>query len=187
MRLFVALELPAGVRDAMVNATANLRSEAAGVRWSKPESMHVTLKFLGQTEASLLPPIKAALEQIISAGPVSLRLRGVGFFPDENRPRVMWCGVEASPNLAELAADIEKNLQLLGFEVETRRYVPHVTLARLNSARDVAKLVRAAAPLTSYDFGAARESQFHLFESVLKPSGSEYKKLATFHFVKDAR
>ena len=94
---------------------------------------------------------------------------------------------DASPNLAELAAKIEKSLQPLGFEAEARRYVPHVTLARLNSARAIEKLVRAAGPLTSYDFGAARESQFYLFESVLKPSGSQYKKLATFPFVKDAR
>jgi 2'-5' RNA ligase len=187
MRLFVALELPAEVRDAIVKTTANLRPEAPGARWSKPGSIHVTLKFLGETDENLLPQIKMALEQIVSPDTVSLRLRGVGFFPDEKRPRVMWCGVEASPNLAELAAEIEKSLQPLGFEAETRRYVPHVTLARLNSARDVEKLVRAAGPLTSYDFGAARESQFHLFQSVLKASGSEYKKLATFPFIKDAQ
>ena len=187
MRLFVALDLPAEVRDAIVNTTASLRSESSGARWSKPEAMHVTLKFLGETDPNLLREIKAALEQIVSADPVSFRLRGVGFFPDEKRPRVMWCGVDASPNLAELAAKIEKSLQPLGFEAEARRYVPHVTLARLNSARAIEKLVRAAGPLTSYDFGAARESQFYLFESVLKPSGSEYQKLATFPFVKDAR
>jgi 2'-5' RNA ligase len=181
MRLFVALDLPAEVRDAIVNTTASLRSESSGARWSKPE------KFRGETDANLLPEIKAALEQIVSADPVSFRLRGVGFFPDERRPRVMWCGVDAWPNLAELAAQIEKSLQPLGFEAEARRYVPHVTLARLNSARAIEKLVRAAGPLTSYDFGAARESQFYLFESVLKPSGSEYQKLATFPFVKDAR
>jgi RNA 2',3'-cyclic 3'-phosphodiesterase len=187
MRLFVALDLPAEIRDAIVKASASLRSEAAGARWSKPEAMHVTLKFLGETDENLLPQIKAALERAVSSDAVSLRLRGVGFFPEEKRPRVMWCDVEASPNLAELAAEIEKSLLPLGFEAEARRYVPHITLARLNAARDVEKLVRAAGPLASYDFGAARESNFHLFESVLKPSGSEYKKLATFLFVKDAR
>ena len=186
MRLFAALDLPAEVRDAMLKTTANLRAEAPGARWSKPESLHVTLKFLGETDESLLPRIKIVLEKIGAAGAVALSLRGVGFFPDAKRPRVMWCGVRASPNLAELAVEIEKSLHTLGFQMEGRPYVPHVTLARLNSARNVEKLVRAAAPLTSYDFGAARESEFHLFESVLKPSGSEYKKLATFRFVKDA-
>jgi len=186
MRLFVALDLPAEVRDAIVRVTSSLRTKAPGARWSKPESMHVTLEFLGETDESLLPQIKIALEHIVSSDTVSLSLRGVGFFPDEKRPRVMWCGVAASPNLPELAATIEKSLHTLGFKPEDRPYVPHITLARLNSARDVLKLVRAAAPLASYDFGAARASEFHLFESVLKPSGSEYQKLATFRFVKDA-
>jgi len=130
--------------------------------------MHVTLKFLGQTDDQKLAPVKTALQQMISLEFVSLRFRGVGFFPNEKNPRVMWCGVEASPNLFDLVSAIENALKPLGFEPETRRYVPHVTLARLNSARQVEKLVRAAGPLTSYDFGAARAAQFHLYESVLK-------------------
>ena len=186
MRLFVALDLPAQVREAIVRTTASLRTEAPGARWSKPESLHVTLKFLGEADESLLPQIKLALEHIVSSDAVSLSLRGVGFFPDEKRPRVMWCGVTASPNLPDLAAAIERSLHTMGFKPEGRPYVPHITLARLNSARNLEKLVRAAEPLASYDFGAARESEFHLFESVLKPSGPEYKKLATFRFVKDA-
>jgi 2'-5' RNA ligase len=187
MRLFVAFELSSEVRDAIAKVTASLRPESPGARWSRPEAMHVTLKFLGQADEQKTPNVKATLEQIVSAEPVSLRFRGVGFFPDENRPRVLWCGVEPTPNLFDLASTMEKSLQLLGFEPENRPYVPHVTLARLNSARNVEKLVRAAAPLKTYDFGATRESQFHLFESVLKSSGSEYQKLATFPFVKDAR
>jgi RNA 2',3'-cyclic 3'-phosphodiesterase len=187
MRLFVAIELPSEVREAMTKITESLHPESPGARWSAPEAMHVTLKFLGQTDDQKLAPTTTALQQITLVELVSLRFRCVGFFPDEKSPRVMWCGVEASPNLFELASAIEGALEPLGFAPETRRYVPHVTLARLNSARNVEKLVRAAAPLKSYDFGAARASQFHLYESVLKKSGSEYKKLATFSFVKDAQ
>jgi RNA 2',3'-cyclic 3'-phosphodiesterase len=187
MRLFVAFDLSPEVRAAIVQTTASLHPEAPGARWSAPESLHVTLKFLGQTDDQKLAQVQAALQQIISLESVSLRFRGVGFFPDEKRPRVMWSGVERSPNIFDLASAIEESLKPLGFEPETRRFVPHVTLARLNSARNLEKLVRAAAPLTSYDFGATRESQFHLYESVLKKSGSEYKKLATFPFVKEAQ
>ena len=149
--------------------------------------MHVTLKFLGQADAQKLEPIRQTLARIALPESISLRFQGVSFFPDEEKPRVMWCGVEPSPNLFALVASIESSLPHLGFGPETRPYVPHVTLARLNSARNIDKLVRAAAPLKSYDFGAARESEFQLFESVLKPSGSEYKKLATFRFVEDAQ
>jgi RNA 2',3'-cyclic 3'-phosphodiesterase len=185
MRLFVALEIDAPIRDALEKITTLLKSESPGARWSRPESMHVTLKFLGHAEARRLEPVRTAFVKITSRQPISLRFRGVGFFPDEKGPQVMWCGVEATPNLFELAESIEHSLAPLGFKREARLFKPHVTLARLNSARNVEKLVRAAAPLKSYDFGAARESEFHLFESVLKPSGSEYKKLATFLFVKD--
>jgi RNA 2',3'-cyclic 3'-phosphodiesterase len=187
MRLFVALEIAPAVRDALARFVGPLKSESPGARWSKPEAMHVTLKFLGPTDPQKLESARIILANIISLQPISLQFRGIGFFPDDKRPRVLWCGIEATPNLFELAAAIENSLASLGFEPEARRFTPHLTLARLNSATHVEKLIRAAAPLKSYDFGAARESEFHLFESVLKPSGSEYKKLATFLFVKDAQ
>jgi|ERR1700722_8275768 len=187
MRLFVALEIDPAVRDALARIVVPLKSESPGARWSKPEATHVTLKFLGETEAQKVESIRAILAKIVSPQPIMLRFRGIGFFPDEKRPRVMWCGVESTPNLFELATGIETSLTSLGFEPEARRFTPHLTLARLNSASHLEKLIRAATPLKSYDFGAARESEFHLFESVLKPSGSEYKKLATFLFVKDAQ
>jgi len=187
MRLFVALAVAPNIRDAITSVTKDLEVASDGTRWSSPDAMHVTLKFLGQTDAQQLEPLRAALATIVLSAPVSLRYRGVGFFPDDRSPRVMWCGVEAPPNLFELSLSIERFTTSLDFEPESRRYVPHVTLARLNSARNVEKLVRAAAPLKSYDFGSARESEFHLFESVLKKSGSEYKKLASFPFIKDAQ
>lgn len=187
MRLFVALDLPAEVRDALERAVSNLKSQVSGARWSMRESLHLTLKFMGNAGETLLPRITTALAQISHAEPVSLAIRGIEFFPDDKRPRVMFCGVEDSPNLAELAASIETILEPLGFPRETRKYVPHITLARLNSARGIPKLVAAAAPLASYHFGAARAREFHLYQSVLKPVGSEYKKLATFPFAKDAK
>jgi RNA 2',3'-cyclic 3'-phosphodiesterase len=187
MRLFVALDLPGEVCDALERAVAELKIHAPEARWSNRESFHLTLKFLGNADDTLLPQITAALAQIHSAQAVSLALRGVGFFPDEKQPRVMFCGVEASPNLPELAATIESHLEPLGFAREARNYVPHITLARLGSTRGISKLVAAAEPLKSYHFGAASLREFHLYQSVLQPQGSVYKKLATFPFIKDAQ
>ncbi len=187
MRLFVALDLPAEVCDALDRDARDLKPYVAGARWSKRESLHLTLKFMGNADETLLPQITKTLAQIRSSEPVSLALRGIGFFPDQKQPRVMFCGVEHSPNLLEVVAAIESHLEPLGFAPENRKYVPHITLARLGSARDIPKLVAAAEPLAAYHFGAARPEEFHLHQSVLKPVGSEYKKLATFPFVKDAR
>ena len=99
-------------------------------------------------------------------------------------PRVVWCGVEASANLAKLAADIESRLEPLGIPRETRAFVPHLTLARFKSPEGVDGLVRSAAEWSACDFGTARETEFHLFESLLKPGGAEYRKIESYSFVK---
>jgi 2'-5' RNA ligase len=110
-----------------------------------------------------------------------LDFRGIGFFPNEFHPRIIWCGVETSPNLATLAAAVDRALQPLGFPAETRAFTPHLTLARFDSHKGLDTLVRAANNLRSYDFGSARrQSEFYLYQSVLKRGGSEYTRLATF-------
>jgi RNA 2',3'-cyclic 3'-phosphodiesterase len=185
MRLFVALDLPDAVRRALGELIAQLIPNSRSARWVRPESMHVTLKFLGNVDAQKLDAICAVLATIHSAQPVQLHFRGIGFFPNERRPRVIWSGIEATPNLFELAAAMEQALEPLGFARESPAFVPHLTLARLNSSQGVENLVAAAEAMKSYDFGAAQETEFHLFESVLKRSGAEYKKLATFSFAKD--
>jgi 2'-5' RNA ligase len=183
MRLFVAFDLPSAVRNALSTLIQRLKPECRAARWVRPESLHVTLKFLGETDPQKLPEIRAALAPIQFAQPVAMDFRVLGFFPNEFRPRVLWCGVQAGANLAELAAAVEEALEPLGFTRETRTYSPHLTLARLEPCDALENLVRAADALKSYDFGATRESEFHLFESLLKPSGAQYTKLAAFRFV----
>jgi 2'-5' RNA ligase len=117
---------------------------------------------------------------------VELDFRGIGFFPNEFHPRVIWCGVEASPNLTMLAASVDRALQPLGFPPETRAFTPHLTLARFDSHKGLDTLVRAANNLKSYDFGSARQSEFYLYQSVLKRGGAEYTRLATFLFAEKA-
>jgi RNA 2',3'-cyclic 3'-phosphodiesterase len=186
MRLFIALDLPHAVRRALADLIAQLKPKSRSARWVRPESMHLTLKFLGNTDAEKLGSIRAALEKIHSAQPVELHFRALGFFPNEFKPRVIWTAVETSANLFELVAALEAVLEPLGFPRESRAFVPHLTLARINATEGIENLVRAADALKSYDFGSARESEFHLFESVLKRSGAEYKKLATYPFVEGA-
>ncbi len=187
MRLFVALDLPDAVRHALAESIERLRPGSQHARWVRPESMHLTLKFLGHVEAEKLTSIRDALESVHSKSAMDLRYRGLGFFPSERRPRVIWSGVEASPNLSELVAALETAVEPLSFERESRSFFPHITLARLNPDEGANNLVAAAESLKSYDFGSARESELHLFESVTKRSGAEYKKLATFSFAKGTK
>ena len=186
MRLFVAFDLPDDVRRALGDLIARLKPECRGARWVRPEGLHLTLKFIGEMSPQKLDPIQSALGTVQSDQPVEMHFRGLGFFPNERRPRVIWCGLEASPNLARLAADVDRALKPLGIPPETRAYVPHLTLARFNSHDGLENIVRAAGELKSYDFGSSRNSEFYLYESFLKPSGAEYKRLATFPIGKGA-
>lgn len=186
MRLFVALDFPDAVRERLRGTMARLKTASAEARWVRPEAMHITVKFVGETKSAKADSIRAALGEVYSPQPVDMRFHGLGFFPHERQPRVLWCGVEASPNLALLAADIERVLSPLGFSGESRGFVPHLTLARFPSPEMAGEITGAAKEFESYDFGSARETQFHLIESLLKPSGAEYNRLASFAFVKGA-
>jgi RNA 2',3'-cyclic 3'-phosphodiesterase len=191
MRLFVALDLPEAVRGGLAATIAELAPiapRASGVRWVRPEALHVTLKFIGHIADERLPDFRAALSPVRSGAPIELHYRGVGFFPNTRRPRVLWCGVKAaSPNLAGLAAEIESALEPLGVARESHTFVPHLTLARLDPSANIRDLMRAAEGIEDQDFGAARETEFHLYESMLKTSGAEYRKLESYSFVKEAR
>ena len=184
MRLFVALDFPDAVRDAIRDLIARLKPLCKSARWVRPEGMHVTLKFIGEVGAEKLEPIVAALAEVRSAGPVEMRFRGVGFFPTERRPRVFWCGIEASPNLAEIASGIGSALVPLKIPAENREFVPHLTFARFDSPHGLTKLIEKAHEIQSLDLGATRQTEFHLYESVLHRSGAEYTKVKSFAFEK---
>jgi 2'-5' RNA ligase len=184
MRLFVAIDPAAQIREKLSEVISTLKPESRAPRWVRTEGMHLTLKFIGDVEAAKLDAIRPALHSASNAQAIALRFRGIGFFPSGERPRVAWCGIETGEELAALAQKVSDLLVPLGVAAETRTFAPHVTLARIPSGQQVDNLVRAANGLKSYDFGAMDAAEFHLFESFLKPSGAEYKRLDTFHFVK---
>jgi 2'-5' RNA ligase len=165
---------------------AELKPLASTARWSRPEGMHVTLKFIGNVDASKLDAIRAVLAAVRSDAPVEMRVRGMGFFPNERRPRVLWSGIEASATLPLLAAHTERALEPLGVAREDRNFSPHLTLARLKDSKRLDELIHAVENMKSRDFGSTRETEFHLFESVTKPSGAEYRKIESYPFVKGA-
>jgi RNA 2',3'-cyclic 3'-phosphodiesterase len=183
VRLFVALDLPDQVRHAISELIAKLQPKSRAARWIKPENLHITLKFIGHVGNEKLSPIESALSSIHAERPVELHFRGMGFFPNERRPRAFWCGIASPPNLAELAANIDRALSPLGVEAETRPFAPHLTLARFKSDEGILEVVQAATDMKSTDFGAATETNFHLYESLLKSTGAQYNRLASFPFV----
>jgi 2'-5' RNA ligase len=191
VRLFVALEIPSAVRDNFAALMDELRktdapSSQRGPRWVRPENLHVTLKFIGHVDATKLEPICAALGLVRSDSPVDIDFRGLSFFPGEKRPRVLWVGAKSSSNLAALAADIDKRLELLGIPRETREFTAHLTLARFDPPGISETLRSAVQKGIDREFGKLRTSEFHLIESKTKPSGAEYTTLKSFRFAAEA-
>jgi len=149
----------------------------------RAENLHVTLKFIGEVQAEKLGDIRVALSAVHSDRLVTLDFRGLGFFPNEKRPRVFWAGIEASPNLQTLANDIDRALEKLGIPPEKRPFSAHLTLARFEPPGLPEKLRAAIQENAKREFGSVAAEEFHLIESKLKPSGAEYTTLESFPFV----
>jgi 2'-5' RNA ligase len=186
MRLFVALDVPEAVREQIRTLIRELEPLCPGARWVRTEGLHVTLKFIGEVSLEKAGRIRAALGTIQPVGPVEMTFRNTGFFPNAKHPRVFWVGMEASPNLAELAAAIEAGLEPLGIAREKRAFQPHLTLARFKSEAGLEKLREALGKLGPLEFGRATADSFDLYESKLRPSGAEYTKLASFSLTRAA-
>lgn len=180
MRLFVALDVPEIVRTAVAGLAAKLRRTCEHARWVRVEGAHVTLKFIGETPAEKTEKIKTALATVPVPSALKINFCGIGFFPNERRPSVLWAGVEASPELNALAAAVENSLEPLGIAREQRQFSPHLTLARFKSSEKLDSLRAAIAAAGPFDFGRALADEFHLYQSILKPGGAEYNRLASF-------
>ena len=183
MRLFVAIEIPSEVRNALAAFVKVLRGIAPQSKWVRAEYLHITLNFLGATEPAKVRAIEDALASIRDAEPVALNFRGLGFFPNEKRARVFWVGMEASANLKALAEGIDHRVHKLGYPLENRPFAPHLTLARFEPPGFPTKLGPAIKENSLRDFGSLTAREFHLIESRLKPTGAEYTTLQSFPFV----
>jgi 2'-5' RNA ligase len=181
MRLFVALNLPAVVRDRLAAAQDRLRQAQADVSWVRAENLHVTLKFLGETMERGLDRIRPALHEAARAGaPFPMEVSGVGSFGGRV-PRIVWVGVrEGAESLVELAGRIETALGRVGFPKERRGFAAHLTLGRVRSPRNAEALLAALQALQAEPFGTVAATQFDLMRSELRPSGSVYTVLEQF-------
>ena len=174
------------MRAALAALLKEFRGIASQVKWARVENMHITLKFLGETDSSKLPAVQTALSAIRSSQPVTLEFRGLGFFPNEKRAKVFWAGMETSSNLPTLAAEIDQAMHKLGFPLEDRPFTPHLTLARFQPPGLPPRLSAAAQEFASREFGSLIAREFHLIESKLTPAGAEYTTLQSFPFVAEA-
>jgi 2'-5' RNA ligase len=194
MRLFVALDIDSEIRRRIGEFRNQMRTLAPDVRWVGPETFHVTLQFLGESEK--LDEIRAALQQVKGTA-VPMAFRSAGFFPNPKSPRVFWIGIESNEHLQKLANSIGAALKPLGFERDAGPYKPHLTLARAGSGRPKPVRGEQSAPgllavraklesLAPVEFGRMTTREFCLYESKLSPTGAQYAKMARYSLSESA-
>ena len=185
MRVFVALDIDDAIRQRLQLFLDGVRGFAPDARWVSPESVHVTLKFIGEKSTEAVAEIKQALGGI-RAGVVEISFRGYGFFPTARAPRVFWVAIEAGPQLATLAKSVDEAVATLGIPKEEHAFSPHLTLARRGGS-GAPGWRKGDAPNQSFQrlqekLAAMPAPEFFLYESQLGRGGSRYTKLAGFGF-----
>jgi 2'-5' RNA ligase len=192
MRIFVALDLDDEIRKRIQQFVDEVRGWAPSARWITPESLHITLKFIGEKPEPLVNQIDGALGQL-AVTPFRVTFSGSGFFPTPRAARVFWAGIEAEPGLSELAQKIEDSLADLGIPKEQRSFSPHLTLARASRGSGApgwiegdkpnpqfAKLLNKMQQSPSPNFGTMTAQEFFLYRSQLSSKGSQYTKIARY-------
>ena len=172
-RLFVGLDLPGSVKDRLLS----LQAGVPGARWQDREQFHLTLRFIGDAEEPDLLDLVNGLGTLDMPS-FTLRLSGTGQFGDK-RPHVIWAGVDENSELRRLAAKVEQVVQRVGFAAETRKFYPHVTLARLKNP-STERVFRYVADHSLFRSDAFDVSEFHLYESHLGSAGAIYQIAASF-------
>jgi 2'-5' RNA ligase len=192
MRIFVGIDLSSEIRDRITRFLEGIQGFAPGVRWVHPESVHITLKFIGEQTPEQVEAITGALRRIESPA-FEIRCGGYGFFPTAKAPRVFWIGIQATPQLAALAESIDLATAELGVPREDRAYSPHLTLGRSGGRSGSPKWRKGDGPNTAFavlekrlaamgelDFGTMTATEFILYQSQLSSKGSRYTKLQRF-------
>ena len=183
LRAFIAIELPKNTLEAIEKQTASLRQTLGNdiIRWVPTQNMHLTLKFLGDIASSHVDFLKQLLTREADSHPqFNLQLGSLGSFPTSRRPRLLWIGIHAPPELASLQKSIEAGTSRLGYEQEERGFSPHLTIGRTRqsiSQLELQKIRAALGTIQLGNIGTAKVDSIHLIKSDLQPNGSVYTKL----------
>jgi len=178
IRLFIAWPLPHEVEQELGRIGFLLKQKGGRVSWVAPKNIHLTARFLGDTDAKLVPDLKRLIDTVAAKShPVSMTIDKLGTFPDVNRPRVIWAGLAGDASSLQLISDmIERGVCDLGFAPESKRFKPHLTLGRVKDQRGVEVLMMAVQQFRPSPISVVLD-RLVLFKSTLTPQGSIYERL----------
>jgi len=180
-RTFIGLKIEPNA--VLLQLLSDLKKSLNGeqLRWIDPQNLHLTLRFLGNTEDSQLIAINNALDDLTPQfNNFTLEIEGLGIFGKRSLPKILWAGVKIPQNVYSLVENIEEILVNAGFVGETKPYSPHLTLCRIKSLSDASNLVNLVDDYNKTHFVTQDMNQIILYESVLKNFGAEYVPLRIF-------
>ena len=183
-RCFVAIEISNDLKIKIDDFILSLKQFAPKIKWVKANSLHITLKFLGEISQDLLTQVQNELFAVSNVvNPFEMSISGAGFFPNQNKPRVVWLGLvnENNNSIFKLHEWIDKRLESLGFEREKRRFSPHLTLGRIkfpDNFHDLSEYINQ----NKFHSSRFNVTQVVLMKSVLNPIGAEYSQIKSYPF-----
>ena len=180
MRTFVAVNLDNSVKDAIEKHSAPLRALKAKIKWIEKHNLHLTLNFLGEIRLELTPDITNAVRNACAGVPAfDIGVRGMGCFPEQGNPRVVWVAVdEGAKTLADLAGKIKRCLAGFPVKLEDKRFRAHITIGRIRKMEDPAAFMAEIEKLREHFFGFQNITNIDLMESRLTSSGPNYTIIA---------
>ena len=181
MRLFIAIELPEEVKQGIARVQDQLKRSGASAGWTRPEGIHLTLKFLGEVSDEKVQEIMAALAYAAQGtGTLNLSVEGAGAFPQMKNPRVLWVGVGGDVvRLGILQAAVEDALGKIGFEREARKFSPHLTLARIRFPKPLDNWQQVIEGIKDVKLSGFEVCRLSLMKSELKREGAVYTEIGS--------
>jgi len=180
LRTFIAVDFPIEIKEKIIEITAYFQSKLppAQIKWVEPDHMHLTLKFMGETPHDKLVQIKQSIHQVISVFPsFEIEIKALGMYPNNQRPRVIWLGINAENYLILLHNQLDQALKGEGIKSDRRPFSPHLTIGRVRRNADQESIIQIGKILSQFkiaSLGRIKIDEILYYQSVLTPQGPIY-------------
>jgi 2'-5' RNA ligase len=187
LRLFIAIEIEKKIKERILEFFNHLKETDTYIRWVAYENLHVTVKFIGEVDPTILPPLVKSLKSVASHfKPFRIQIENVAVFPTARKPRILFVGLgDKENNLVNIFEEIETQIEEFGIKRELRRYVGHITIGRIKSQKNIHKLFELLPSCSDRFFGQETVNHFSLKQSELTPKGPIYSTLNRFTLYKN--
>ena len=183
IRSFLAFELPDDIKSILTRVSGEIRESSLDVRWVRPESIHLTVIFMGDVQSEQIPSMGASLGAVCANHvPFTISLRPMGCFPNSRNPRVIWLGIDGDlERMSRFRDDLQRILSPFGIKEEERAFRPHLTLGRFKKpAKRQTEMEQMLAKYSELSSPARILKELFLFRSDLKPDGAVYTKMLSW-------